>query len=612
MKKFITAFLMAVGLSVSYRVIGESKGPAVVYSAILKNPTLLLFSIVGLYLFLTYKHKITCKTNWLQKLLSLFFAYCTWSITIYQAGFGSINAIISNNIIGILFSVLTLSSYFILLDSAQGIMTYFYMNPEKIKITKNKQITKCIQLFSERSFLISFIIMFSIWFLIASSSFPSVFMGDSLDQVEQVFGYQTRTAAHPVLSTLFVGSFVKLGSLMGSANLGAFIYTTLQLLLISTLIAYSIKLIHDVTKESGKLLFVTLLLALLPSVNGVVILATKDIAFSGFFVLYLITLALYFLNKDYFFEHKLWIAHGFSIIFMMLLRYNTLYFLLLSLVVYFMAEIIGKKKLLRRESLILITLVSIIVASGVNKVLVASFSEKEPKPQWEAMLSVPLQHTARYINYHEEDISPEDKMIINDVLNYDKAKKAYNPVLVDPVRRTVNKDATSEERFAYFQLIGKQVVAHPLMALETLTAMHGSLFNVNQSVNWYYDNTVIHEGEKKGMMERYEKIGLSDNNLFLKFNQVRMFWYFLWDRLPIFSQLNNYGVHIFFFLSLFVLSLRKKRYDLAGLFIPLGAFIGTLIVGPITQGYLRFELPIILFTPLVFVIFYAKSKNEEY
>lgn len=611
MRRFIMAFLMTIGLTASYKVIGSSKEPAVVYSAILNNPTLLLFSVVGLYLFLKNKHRITQGTNWLQKVLSLFFAYCTWSINIYQAGFGSINSIIANNVFGILFSLLTLASYFILFDSVQGMLTYFYSNPKKMKIKTSKKLNKIIDLFSEKPFLVSFSIMFFIWFLIACSSFPSVFMGDSLDQVEQVFGFQTRTAAHPVLSTLFIGGFVKLGSLIGSPNLGAFLYTITQLLIISSLMAYSIKLIHDVTKESGKLLSVVVLLTLLPSINGTIILATKDIVFSGFFVLYLTTLALYFLNQAYFFKHKLWLAHGISILFMMLFRYNTLHFILLSLVVFFIAEIVGKKKLFRKSSLILMTLISLLVASGVNKVLVASFSEKDPNPQWEAMLSLPFQHTARYMNYHEEDISPEDKKIISGVMDYEKAKKAYYPLLSDPVKRTFNKDATSQEQSAYFKLVIKQVVAHPLMALETITAMHGNLFNVNQPVNWYYANTVIHEGQRDGMMERYEKVGLSENSLFLTLNDVRMFWYFFWDRLPIFSQLNNYGTYVFVFLSLFVLSLRKKRYDLTAMFIPLGAFVGTLIVGPITQGYLRFELPIYLFTPLAVILFYAHTKKRK-
>ncbi len=610
MKNFIVAFMMAIGLSVSYQVIGDSSSIAVIYSAMLKNPTILLFSILGLSFFLKQIKKIALPTNWLQKLVSLLFAYCTWSVTIYQSGHDSINAVISHNPIGVVFSLITIASYFVILDKIQGVMTYLYEKPELTIGKSNRKIDAIIRWFAKNPFVSSFLIMFVVWLLIAISAFPGVFMGDSLDQVEQFLGIQTMTAAHPVLSTLFVGGFVKLGTLLGSANLGVFLYTVSQLLILSLLMAYSVKLIHDVTGQSGKLLFVVVLLTLLPSVNGTIILATKDIVFSGFFVVYLTTLSIYFLKESYFFEKKLWLIHGISIIFMMLFRYNTLHFMMLSLIVFFVAELIGKKKLFRKESLILVTLLSLLLASGINKVLVANFSEEELGSQWQAMLSLPFQHTARFVTYHEDEITEADKKVIDEVLEYDKLKDAYNPVLSDPVKRKFRKDATSQERSAYFKVVAKEVKAHPLMALETLTAMHGNLFNVNRSVNWYYDNSVVHEGETKGMMARYDKVGLSDNQMAHTFNNARMSVYLLWDRLPIFTQLNNYGVYMFLFLGLFVLSLRKKRYDLAGMFIPLGAFVGTLLAGPITQGYLRFELPIILFTPLAIVIFYGIRKKE--
>jgi len=138
MKNFILAFMMTIGLSASYKVIGSSKEPAVVYSAIINNPIALFFSIIGLFFVLKYKDKISKPTNWLQKVLALFFAYCTWSITIYNSGFRSINSIISGNTIGIIFSILTLSSYFLLFNMFQGIFTYYYTNSLETKIPKKK------------------------------------------------------------------------------------------------------------------------------------------------------------------------------------------------------------------------------------------------------------------------------------------------------------------------------------------------------------------------------------------------------------------------------------------------------------------------------------------
>lgn len=611
MKNFILAFMMTIGLSASYQVIGQNKGTAVVYSAIPNNPTYLLFSIIGIYLFLTFTQKNWIQTNWLQKILSLFFAYCTWSLTIYQSGINSITQIISFNPIGILFSVLTIGSYMIILNNLQGIFNYYMEQPKTISLPKINLLDKVIDLFDRKPFLVSFTIISSFWLLVALSSFPSVFMGDSLDQVEQFLGIQTRTAAHPVLSTIFMGGFVKLGQLVGHPNIGIFFYTVSQLLLVSFLVSFSIKLVYNLTKKADVLLGVSLLVAILPSINGTVILATKDIIFSGFFVLYIVTLAIYFIDEKKFFKDKLWIAYSLSIIFMLLFRYNTLHFVGLSVIVYFFSEIISKKKLIRKTSVVMLTILILIIGSGLNRVLVSQFAEEGFTPKRREMLSLPFQQTARYINYHEDEISIEDKKIIENVLKYDVIKENYNPVRSDAVKRTHNEEATKAEMSAYFKLVVRQTLAHPLVTLESVTANHGNLFNVNRSLNSYYKNSVVLEGEQEGMMERYAVIGLSDHNIFLKLNKVRLFFYSLWDRSPLFSQINNYGVYMFVFLSLFILSLRKRRFDLAAIFIPLGAFVGTLIAGPITQGYLRYELPIMLITPILFIIVMTQFKHSK-
>lgn len=612
MKNFIKAFLITIGLSVSYKVVAGSKGAAVVYSAIFNSPLLLMFSIVGLYLFLRNKEKISYPTNYVQKLVSVFFAYCTWCLTVYNSGIETIEVLISNNIIGLIFSGITLISYFFVLDSIQGILTYYYSEKISIYRMESKFSRKFITLFERNPFKISLLVILCFWLLVAITSYPSVFMGDSLDQVEQFLGYQTRTAAHPVLSTIFIGSFVKLGGLIGSANLGLFFYTMSQLIIVSICISYSIKLVYDMTGKSNLLLFIVFLFGILPSINGTVVLATKDIVFAGFFVLYSTTLAIYFLKEKLFFKQKIWLLYGISILMMMLFRYNTIHFVLLSVTVYFVGELIGRKKIFRKNSLILLTVLSILIGLGVNQLLVTNFAEENLKPKRREMLSLPFQQTARYIKYYEEEITESEKEIINNVLDYDVIKEAYVPTRSDAVKRTHNEGATSEEMSAYYFLVLKQTIKHPIVALESVTVSHGNLFNVGQTVNWYYKNSVILEENQNGMMERYEKVQLSDKKIFVKMNKVRIFFYFLWDRLPIFSQLNNYGVYIFLFISLFVLALRRKEYKVAAIFIPGGSFLGTLIAGPITQGYLRYELPIILITPILFILFfYTKDIDKK-
>lgn len=212
--------------------------------------------------------------------------------------------------VGVFFSVLTIGSYTIILNGIQGILTNYIKQPKLLSVPELRNLEKPTNYFAKNPFLTSFVIIFSVWLVIAISSFPSVFMGDSLDQVEQFLGIQTRTAAHPVLSTMFIGVFVKIGQLLGHPNMGVFLYTVSQLFIVSILVSFSINLVYGLTKRAGSLLAVSLLIALLPSINGTVILATKDIIFSGFFVLYIVTLAMFFLDEKSFFK----INYGFIIV----------------------------------------------------------------------------------------------------------------------------------------------------------------------------------------------------------------------------------------------------------------------------------------------------------
>ena len=50
------------------------------------------------------------------------------------------------------------------------------------------------------------------------------------------------------------------------------------------------------------------------------------------------------------------------------------------------------------------------------------------------MLSVPLQQTARFVKYHEEDVSASDKEIIDSIVDYSILADNYDPRIADPIK----------------------------------------------------------------------------------------------------------------------------------------------------------------------------------
>lgn len=614
MKNFLKSIVMTISFSIFFDTLTQTKEFEVVYRSMLNNPIELIFVFIGLFYFLKKIGSLAVKTFFLQKIVSGMFAIGTLFTDIYSADVLSINEIISGNKYGIVLTFLRLLSYYWLIEAFQKIVVYIYKEKTFSHLSiKNKFVIPIYYKFETNPFLFTFFVLLVAWGIIALIAYPAVFMGDTMDQIMQVFKTQQRTDDHPVLSTMFTGYIVKLGSMLGSANFGIFLVVITQIVLVALIFAFSIRLLTKVSSNNTTSFFIVWLLAVIPSTSSSIILPTKDVLFSAFFVIYIVTLFVYFYDKQLFKEEKLAIYHCLSIVLMLLFRYNTLHFVVATLLIYLFSAIFTKKSRKQFAMIIVLGMLSLVVGKGINSVLVNGFSEVNIGSDRRKMLSVPFQHTARYIQYHEKEITPEDKKIINSVLDYDVIKKEYIPYLSDPVNRTHKGEATSEEMSAYFKLVSKQVKAHPLVAFESLAASHASLFNLNRSVNNYYINGIYQDNvPPKSYVKFANNIGLHDSKNGLKWTEDRVDIYRLWDRLPILSQLNNYGFYIFLLFSMCVVYLRDKKYKFAGVILPCFFLTGTLLLGPITLGYVRYMLPLIFVTPILvgFFVVIGEKRNE--
>lgn len=613
MKNFIKSIVMTLSFSIFFDTLSHAKTFEVVYSAMLNNPIALIFVFIGLFYFLNKTSTLTIKTSFLQKVVSGMFAIGTLFTDVYSADVLSINEIISGNKYGIVLTFLRLISYYWLFEEVQRLFVYLYEKRVFSQLhIKNKVVTPIFKRFEKNPFLFTLVVLLVAWGLIALMAYPAVFMGDTMDQIMQVFNAQQRTDDHPVLSTMFTGYLVKLGSMLGSANFGIFLVVITQVVLVALIFAFSVRLLTKVSTNNFFAFLIVWLLALIPSTSSTIILPTKDVLFSAFFVVYVITLFIYFYDRTLFKTEKLGIYHCVAIVLMLLFRYNTLHFVAATLLIYFITIIFSKKSRKQFTMIIVLGLVSLVVGKGVNSVLVSSFSEVNIGSDRRKMLSVPFQHTARYIRYHEDEITPEDKKIIDSVLDYDVIKKEYIPYLSDPVNRTHKGEATSEEMSAYFKLVFREAKAHPLVAFESLAASHASLFNLNRSMNNYYINGIyLDDPPPKSYVKFVNDIGLHDNSRSRKWTEDRVDIYRFLDRLPFLSQLNNYGFYLFLLFSMCVIYLRDKKYQYAGVILPCFFLTGTLLLGPITLGYVRYMLPLIFVAPLLAGFFVATDEKRN-
>lgn len=612
MKHFIKAFFITFGLSITFAEVVKGPEISTLFTSVQNSPYLLLFSVIGLTYLLKKVDMFGQKTSILQKAISIFFAINTWLMDIYSSNIKSINQVLVDKPIGIVFSIIKLVSYYFILEAIQKIILNLYYRKDWSYFNQAKIINnKFFNIFSKHVFIVSFLFLFILWSLIALSAYPATFMGDTMNQVMQYLGIYDRSAAHPVLSTIVIGWFIDLGIKLGSANIGAFLLTIFQMFVVALCFSYSIKIFTDLKGNKVYGLVIIILIGVSPVVHGTLLLITKDIIFSGLFVLYMSTLITYFYNKDYFFIKKMYVIHFFSIVFMILFRYNTIHFLALTLIIYIVYAIFIEKKFMFFKSIITIGILSIFIGSIFNSILVNNFAEFQPKPNRREMLSLPFQQTARYIQYHEDELTDNDKKIISNVLNYDVIKNDYDPYRSDNVKATHNEEATSEQMKEYFGLVIKQTIKHPLVTFESIAASHSNLFSINTSNNTYYSKGVfVHNPVPKHYLTFGEEYGLKNNNVNQKLSKLRTTLYRLWDRLPFFSQLNNYGSYVFLLFVMCAIFIRDRKIRYSGLTVPMLAILGTLIAGPITIGYIRYFLPVILVVPVLFGFFLSTNKRD--
>ena len=131
--------------------------------------------------------------------------------------------------------------------------------------------------------------------------YPGLMIYDTGSSIAQFYGFKTHVVAisnmpdailsnhHMILFTYLMGGFVKLGDLLGSQNLGFFLYVLIQVLLSNLIISYSLKLIKY-RVNSILYLIVLLLYMFLPVISLWQLTMSKDAFFSAFIMLYSVML----------------------------------------------------------------------------------------------------------------------------------------------------------------------------------------------------------------------------------------------------------------------------------------------------------------------------------
>lgn len=526
----------------------------------------------------------------LSSLFSLFLIIGT-SFKLYN----SFELIINNILLSVLAFIILVFILYRLISKIYNLCDN-YTQTKDIKIFKH---------FQNRPLLTSFIFINMCWLIYVIAIYPCILSPDPSHQILQYFGIDNKysyysvlldenmiiTNHHPVMHTLLLGTCAKIGAVIGSINLGLFLYSIIQILVLSLILSYTIAYMKKLNISVKYRLICLLIYSFVPVFPLYALSPVKDVIFGSLIILYIITLSNLIIFKE-----KITLIKGIKIftllILLILFRNNGIHIIILSLPLLFLIKWKENKK-------ILILFISVLIFyTSYQNIILPYF--KVTNSSIRETLSIPFQQTARLAKYHEDKITEEEKKSIDKVLNYKTLKDRYNPKKADPVKNEFNKYSTKEDLQDYFKAWLSGFKKSPGTYISaTINNTYGYFYPLDK--NWY-------------IYYRYNET-LRNNNLDYHYNDLYNLRNILtqygkaFPDIPVLGLLVNIGFGTWILLLMTFYLIKEKKYKEIIIYMPALIVLLVCVASPVNT-YFRYALPNIFGMPLMIGIFLSIIKKE--
>lgn len=450
------------------------------------------------------------------------------------------------------------------------------------------------------------------WLPTIVAYYPAVFMGDSEDIIYMAYNYPSGlestvlplreglyvTNHHPVIYTAYISLILHaVRGLGGSWNFGIFLCAAVQGMITLCVLTYSCLYCARRLKNGRLALGAALFYALFPLVPQYAIMISKDTFFADLLLLWAILIHKAITTKAGKKDIITLIATSAAVV---LIRKNGIYIILLALLL----ALILYRGCWKRWLLVMVSIVAVSTLYSDIALPKAGI----PDGSVREMLSVPFQQTARYVKYHADEVTEEEKQAIAGVLDYDSLAQVYSGNLSDPVKGTYNKNATGDELKEYLVTWFKMFFKHP----EEYVAAF-----LNNYYGYFYP--VVNDAMKLartsvGSMANVNRDGYFDfshlyDSLHTGLRDMLTFYELLWMRIPVLNIFMTSAFYVWVAVAAFFLKcVRRDKAAVLAVVMYL-ALILTVLVGPSNAiNYERYVFPCVLGMPFLTAL--ALHKNE--
>ena len=568
------------------------------------NDFMWLFLVIGIFFIYQYAFKIQIqkKTKITLAITSAFFASFTligilcetferWSIDL------TLSFIL----------LVTSFAYFFIIYAVLKIIFYHFFEKETAHISNSNN--KILRFFDNHTFACTFFITLICWLPIIIIFFPGWTWYDGFRSLSYFFGFAHWSNHHPVLISLLMGICVKIGKMLGSANLGIFLYNIL-LSVISILTYCNIQSFLKKIKASYILRFLILFyFAIFPYwlVFGYSLL--KDGLYCMIVVNFTIELAHIILNPSEYLKSKSrWMYFALLCILTCFTRNNGVYILFFVIIVLIFFY---------RKRMTITNQIKIISPLFVG-IFLFSFCIHFLYPTLDIWLSgkgesssIFCQQIGRYLKYYKSDLTDKEKnMLKYTFVDWENiGPQHYNPIISDPVKgRLYNKNNKLKELWLTFFL------KKTLIYFESFfyhTANYYSMPYKIYLTEGLWLPTYHFSGGKNDSLEKTVNY-VGDIHFTPSFEKSRKtylkFPYFI-KHIPGIGLLYNCSFYTYIMALCFIAVILYGQKKNLIIFIPSIVTFLVALASPL-NGSLRYFLPILAITPILLGITFCRPDEN--
>lgn len=437
--------------------------------------------------------------------------------------------------------------------------------------------------------------------------YPCSMSWDGGAQICCFFGAEPFTNHHPPLISYLYGAIAWYSQEWGISNIGMFLIPVMQTLLSAFAVAKVCELYKRLRLPYwirwGSLIYYAVFTVW--CIFDVTVI--KDTLYYPLTLLFTLQLISCLIDSDWFWSRKrnfiLMIVYA---VLMMQTRNNGVFVVLFALP-FAICFAKGKRALLIIGTCMML-LVNAILNNGLYPALgVISLDTKEDT------YCILFQQTAKYGQDYPEDVTDEERALLDTIFDYDEMVKVYNPQLADWVKNCLklsehnSPDYTNKEfseiKGEYFKVWFAQFKRHPMSYVKTfLECSYGYYY---PEVKPYKEGTGIYDNDRNMLtkgMHSYRQIRQLKPVRFVLEQMSKI------EYLPGIGLLYRCGFYAWCVLFATMYMLAKKRYKLLIAVIPAVVNILVCLISPVNTC-IRYAMPTMCLVPVIFGMLWYKDKE---